>query len=111
MRDESNEPCLRVGKRGRSTEVSWGTANEVMSGTRESPAVKSNEWCVLSSISKPFSEKGDSDSVICDPDGHICGIMSSGAGLTPSSDTTYMTPMDWLLSDINEQLKEPIHIC
>jgi hypothetical protein len=52
MRDENDEPCLIVGKSGRSTGVTWGTANEVMSVTRKSPAeVISKEWCVLSSIS------------------------------------------------------------
>jgi hypothetical protein len=112
MRDENDEPCLIVEKRGRSTGVTWGTANEVMSVTRDSPvAVTSKEWCVLSSISKPFSQKGDSGSVVFDLKGRIAGIMSSGMGITDSTDTTYMTPMDWLLSDIKEQLKEPIHIC
>jgi hypothetical protein len=112
MRDENDEPCLIVGKRGRSTGVTWGTANEVMSVTRtSSAAVNSKEWCILSSISIPFSRKGDSGSVIFDLKGRIGGIMSSGTGLTHSTDTTYATPMDWLLSDINEQLKEPIHIC
>jgi hypothetical protein len=112
MRDENDEPCLIVGKSGRSSGVTWGTANEVMSVTRKTPAaVNSKEWCMLSSISKPFSEAGDSGSVIFDLRGRIGGIMSSGMGLTDSLDTTYATPMDWLLSDIKEQLKEPIHIC
>jgi hypothetical protein len=112
MRDKNDEPCLIVGKSGRSSGVTWGTANEVMSVTRKSPAaVNSKEWCVLSSISNPFSEEGDSGSVIFDLRGRIGGIMSSGTGLTDSIDTTYVTPMDWLLGDINEQLKEPIHIC
>jgi hypothetical protein len=39
----------------------------------------------------------------------IAGIMSSGTGLTKSADITYMTPMDWLLSDTKEQLKEPTY--
>jgi hypothetical protein len=112
MRDWNNEPCLIVGKSGRSTGVTWGTANEVKSVTRIfSSEMVSKEWCVLSSISNPFSEPGDSGSVIFDLKGRIGGIMSSGVGLTNSVDTTYATPMDWLLSDINEQLKEPIHIC
>jgi hypothetical protein len=112
MRDENDEPCLIVGKSGRSTGVTWSTANEVMSVTRKSPAaVNSKEWCVLSSISRPFSEKGDSGSVIFDLRGRVGGIMSSGTGTTDRLDTTYATPMDWLLSDINEQLREPVHIC
>lgn len=111
MKDENDEPCLIVGKRGRSTGVTWGTANEVMSVTRTFSAMISKEWCILSSISTPFSKKGDSGSAIFDLKGRIGGIMSSGMGLTDSADTTYATPMDWLLSDINEQLKEPIHIC
>ena len=101
-----------MGKRGRSTGVTWGTANEVMSVTRVYPATtNSMEWCVLSSISQPFFRRGDSGSVIFDLKGRIAGIMSAGARITDRLDTTYMTPMDWLLSDIKEQLKEPIHIC
>jgi hypothetical protein len=111
MRDENNEPCLIVGKRGRTSGITWGTANEVKSVTRISPALNSKELCVLSSICQPFSEEGDSGSIIFDLRGRVVGIMSAGTGLTDRVDTTYVTPIDWLLSDIKEQLKEPIHIC
>jgi hypothetical protein len=112
MMDSNGDPCLIVCKRGRSTGVTWGTANEILSVTGRCPAVVvSKELCVTSSISKPFSDKGDSGSVLFDLKGRIVGIMSSGIGLTESSDTTYATSMDWLLSDINEQLKDPVHIC
>ena len=61
--------------------------------------------------SQPFSVKGDSGAIVFDLKGRIGGIMTAGTGLTERVDTTYVTPMDWLLSDIKEQLKMPIHIC
>ena len=112
MTDMDGEPCLIVAKRGPTTRVTWGRANEVKSVRRTGPEVTSREWCVVGlAESQPFSKKGDSGSVVFDLEGRIGGIMTAGAGLTDSVDTTYVTPMVWLLSDIKEQLKMPIHIC
>jgi len=72
MRDKNGEPCLIVGKRGRSTGVTWGTANELKSVTQFT-RVNSMEWYVLSSISQPFYTKGDSGSIVFDLHGRICG--------------------------------------
>jgi hypothetical protein len=110
--DVNGEPCLIVAKRGPITRVTWGKANEVTSVRRTDPDVVSKEWCVVGlRRSQPFSEKGDSGSVVFDLEGRIGGIMTSGAGWNETLDTTYVTPMVWLLSDIKERLKMPIHIC
>jgi hypothetical protein len=111
MKDENGDECMIVGKRGRTSKVTWGTANEVKSVTRTLYAgkkVTSLEWCVLSSISIPFSEKGDSGSVVFDLSGRVGGILTGGQGMNASTDITYVTPMEWLLQDINEQLQEQL---
>ena len=110
MKDINDE--LIVAKRGPITGVTWGRANEVKSVRRIDPEVTSREWCVVGlAAGQPFSARGDSGSIVFDLKGRIGGIMTAGAGLTERVDTTYVTPMDWLLSDIKEQLKMPIHIC
>jgi WD40 repeat protein len=111
MTDMNDEPCLIVAKRGPITGVTWGRANEVKSVRRTDPEVTSREWCVVGLTGQPFSAKGDSGSAVFDLKGRVGGIMTAGAGLTERLDTTYVTPMVWLLSDIKEQLKIPIHIC
>src|SRR5947209_1502627 len=110
MTDMNDEPCLIVAKRGPITGLTWGRANEVKLVRRIDPEVTSKEWCVVGLAGQPFSAKGDSGSILFDLKGRIGGIMTAGAGLTNRVDTTYLTPMDWLLSDIREQLKMPIHI-
>ena len=110
--DVNGEPCLIVGKRGPNSGVTWGKANEVTSVRRTDPDVVSKEWCVIGlPESQPFSRKCDAGSVVFDLEGRIGGILTSGAGWNDMVDTTYVTPMVWLLGDITERLKMPIHIC
>lgn len=67
----------------------------------------SQEWCVLSSISTPFSVKGDSGSIVFDLSGRIGGILNGGIGDGHRNDITYVyvTPMEWLLEDSNKHLE------
>jgi WD40 repeat protein len=110
--DADGMPCRVVAKTGPITGLTWGKVNEVESVTRADLKVTSLEWCVVGlSKNKQFSQKGDSGSVVFDLEGHICGIMTAGTGLTTSTDITYMTPMAWLLPDITKHVRMPIHIC
>jgi WD40 repeat protein len=111
MTDMNDEECLIVAKSGPITKLTWGRLNEVKSVRRTDPQVISTECCVVGLARRSFSKKGDSGSVVFDLNGRIAGIMTGGTGITDSVDTTYVTPMEWLLSDIKEQLKIPIHIC
>jgi len=62
--------------------------------------------------SQPFSNKGDSGSIVFDLKGRIGGMITAGAGLTDRTDTTYVTPMVWLLHDFKEVLPgNPVYIC
>jgi len=112
MTDINGEPCLIVAKSGPITGLRWGRANEVVSVTRTAPKVTSKEWCVVGLIENQiFSKEGDSGSVVFDLEGRVGGIMTLGTGWTDRLDITYVTPMVWLLNDIKERLKMPIHIC
>jgi hypothetical protein len=112
MSDMNGEPCLIVAKNGPMSGLTWGRASEVESVKRTDFEELSREWCVVELVGhQPFSAKGDSGSIVFDLNGRIGGMMTSGAGLNDRLDTTYVTPMVRLLSDIREQFKIPIHIC
>ena len=105
MLDQNGDPCLIVGKRGSSTGVTWGSCNEVQSIVR-ARGITTMEWCIVCGIDRrafaPFSEEGDSGSAIFDVSGRVAGILTAGAGVTPTSDVTYMTPMAWLQQDMKK---------
>lgn len=56
----------------------------------------------------PFSRAGDSGSCIWDMAGRVAGILTSGTGAEDEeiNDTTYATPIEWLLKDITLKLGE-----
>ena len=106
MYDKNGDPCLIVLKRGRTTDLTVGRANNIRSYTRNcfgdnEPEV-SKEWAILpfDNQSGPFSAKGDSGSVIVDGGGRIGGLLTGGAGVTDSSDVSYATPIDFVLKCI-----------
>ena len=103
--DRDGDPCLIVGKRGRSTDVTWGYCNEVKSVV-SSGGMRTMEWCIVSGIDKraftPFSQAGDSGSAIFDVSGRVAGLLTSGTGLTDSTDITYMTAIVWLQQDMKK---------
>lgn len=106
--DENNDPCLIVIKRGNTTNLTVGRANDICSYARiyddDDKAETSKEWAILPFDSKsgPFSAKGDSGSVVVDGLGRIGGLLTSGAGATPSFDITYATPIGFLLKRMQE---------
>jgi hypothetical protein len=106
MYDQNNDPCIMVIKRGRTTGLTVGRANDVFSYTRnyfgDNDFGVSKEWAVLpfDNRSGAFSAKGDSGSVVVDGAGRIGGILTGGGGTTDSSDVTYVTPIDFVLKTI-----------
>jgi hypothetical protein len=114
--DQNNEPCLIVIKRGNTTGLTVGRANNICSYTRiyfsDSKAETSKEWAILPFDSKSgaFSAKGDSGSVIADGRGRIGGLLTGGAGATPSSDITYATPIAFLLKCMAEKGLHKPHV-
>ena len=100
-------PKLAVIKRGCATGLTFGLSNNIRSYTRSCQRVLtgvSKEWAILSSdrkSDKPFSEVGDSGSVIADGLGRIGGLLTGGNGFSLASlDMTYATPISFLLERI-----------
>jgi hypothetical protein len=108
MLDRDGEPCLIVGKRGKSTGITWGCGNELKSCVRNGKNKRdSMEWCVVCGIDKafvPFSEPGDSGSAVFDVAGRVAGILTGGTGWEweSASDITYVTPMAWIQEDMKK---------
>jgi hypothetical protein len=106
MFDHDGEPCLFVIKDGKTTGVTIGRATGIFSYIREyfgnNTHRTSMEWAILPYDNKSgvFSAPGDSGSMIADPVGRICGLLTGGAGKTESLDITYATPFFWLLPRI-----------
>ncbi len=106
--DQNDDPCLMVIKRGSTTGLTVGRANDICSYARiyydDDKAETSKEWAILPFDSKSgaFSEKGDSGSVIVDGLGRIGGLLTGGAGTTSSLDITYATPISFLLKRMQD---------
>ena len=87
-----------VGKRGRTTGLTWGNVNGVFSAVRARPGVNiiSREIAVLGRGGGAFSEGGDSGAIVFCRKGHIFGLLNGG---TPGAshelqfDVTYVTPI------------------
>jgi hypothetical protein len=113
MYDEHGQPCIMVLKRGRTTGLTVGRSNNVLSYTRKrygdgAPRV-SMQWAILPFDEKsgPFSAKGDSGSVVVDGAGRIGGLLTGGGGSRDEDmDVAYVTPIDFVLGIIhgNESL-------
>jgi hypothetical protein len=65
----------------------------------------SREVCIIShhSKSEAFSQKGDSGSVVVDGKGRIVGILTGGAGAPEGFDTTYVTPISFIIERMKQQ--------
>ncbi|KAH9945058.1 uncharacterized protein BXZ73DRAFT_38768 [Epithele typhae] len=104
-------------KSGRSSGVTIGRGNGINSIVREydtlgRPVKTSLEWCVLSVIDKqPFSEQGDSGSIIVDHRGQVAGMLVGGSddrthNRMAEIDITYATPFYWLMARIQNKFPD-----
>ena len=106
--DGNKDPAIIVIKRGITTDVTIGRASSIMSIVRkyfeDGSDQTSHEWAILPYDNKSgaFSARGDSGAVVVDSDGRIGGLLTGGAGLTASTDISYVTPIDFLLKDIKK---------
>ncbi|WVN86101.1 uncharacterized protein L203_101260 [Cryptococcus depauperatus CBS 7841] len=95
--DANGELCLPVVKNDRTTGTTIGRATGMESfiriykeyGIEET----SKEIAVLPYNNKtgPFSAPGDSGSIVLDRNGRILGVITAGAGVTDSTNVTYVT--------------------
>ena len=106
--DQNNFPALLVLKRGRTTGVTCGVANEIESYVRtyfsENSSFESKEWAILGydKFFSPFSAKGDSGALVVDAEGRMGGMLTGGSGFFAKTDVTYATPIAALLQDMHK---------
>ena len=104
--NETRDGCIMVLKRGKTTDLTVGRANNIISYTRFSFGGNyigvSKEWAItpFNNTSGAFSAKGDSGSVVVDGAGRIGGLLTGGSGLTDPTDVTYVTPIDFIMTTI-----------
>jgi len=104
MLDQNGQPCIMVLKRGPTTGLTVGCANNVISYTRYYGVVTgvSKEWAILPFDRAPFSDKGDSGCVVVDGSGRIGGILTGGGSATDTTDDiTYVTPFQFIMDTIH----------
>ena len=60
------------------------------------------QWVITTAYRADFfCERGDSGSIVFDLSGRIAGIIDGGSGNNhPSLDLAYLTPIDWIMEDI-----------
>ena len=102
-RDHNNDPVIMVLKNGNTSNLTVGRLNTIRAFLREyfegKPGKMSREVGVFPRNSKsgPFSERGDSGSVVIDGTGRVCGILTGGDGATDVSDCTFVTSINFLI--------------
>ena len=102
-RDQVNDPVLMVLKNGNTSNLTVGRLNTIRTFTRVyfrgQPGEMSKEVAVLPRTSKsgPFSDKGDSGSVVIDSQGRVCGVLTGGDGVSDVSDCTFVTSINFLI--------------
>ncbi|KDN36431.1 hypothetical protein RSAG8_10823, partial [Rhizoctonia solani AG-8 WAC10335] len=104
--DQENDPVIMVLKHGSATGLTVGHLNSIRSATRKyfegKPGAMSKEVAVTPRNSKsgPFSERGDSGSVVVSGTGQVAGIITGGAGVTDVSDCTYVTSINFIIKSL-----------
>jgi hypothetical protein len=112
-KDKNGDPCIIVLKRGKKTGLTVGRVNNVDSFVRtywnDDTADTSMELPIFGYESKyePFSDPGDSGSVVVDGKGRVIGMITGGVGCTTSSDVTYVTPAEFLFDQIRAHKINP----
>ena len=102
-KDQDNDPVIMVLKNGNTTGLTVGRLNTIRAFTRtyfkNEPGKMAKGIAVLPRTSKssPFSEKGDSGSVVVDGKGRVCGILTGGDGATDVSDCTFVTSINFIV--------------
>ncbi len=110
MTDTDGFPTFRVVKYGRTSGWTAGRMNELRSDcVRERGSLPTTELCVAG-ILEPFSKCGDSGAPVMDGRGRLIGILTGG-GWSTGEDLTYVTPIDWLVEDIETSLKVTVTLC
>ncbi|KAG8774655.1 hypothetical protein FRC12_001884, partial [Ceratobasidium sp. 428] len=109
----NHDPVIMVIKRGGTSGLTVGRLNSIRSVIRYyfkgQPSQPTREVAVYprGSWSGPFSEPGDSGSVVIDGNGRVTGILTGGAGATELLDCTYVTSINFLVKRLQERGYNP----
>lgn len=113
LKNNANDPTIAVAKVGRSSGLTVGFGSMCKSVKREIFDKKfyyTEQWCIIEDrrskdqLDKtPFSASGDSGACVFDLQGRIGGLLTGGiSGDEGAQDTTYVTPIDWILKGMEE---------
>ncbi|KAJ3825589.1 hypothetical protein F5880DRAFT_1610980 [Lentinula raphanica] len=105
--DRNGNKCMFVVKNGLATGTTFGRCTGMESFTRVyymETKMTAKEIAVLPYSNKegPFSDKGDSGSIVLTRDGSILGMITGGAGCTNATDVSYLTPFWFILEQIRK---------
>ncbi|KAJ3777960.1 hypothetical protein FB446DRAFT_762108 [Lentinula raphanica] len=111
--DIHNENCLLVVKNGMKTGTTFGRVNGLESFTRCDYGDNNTHHTFIEFAvyrydhnHPSFSEPGDLGSIVLARDGHIVGLLTGGAGLTTSTEITYITPYWWIEQQIKAKFSQ-----
>ncbi|CAG7557087.1 unnamed protein product [Fusarium equiseti] len=110
--EEEIENTKFLVKYGNTTQYRLGRPNGIKlvlrHATPDGKNYVSSKWCVAGGRDNlAFSAEGDSGSCVFDLHGRIVGMITSGLeGRRETCDTTYVTPIHWLLEDIKQTFGE-----
>ncbi|KAJ3830676.1 hypothetical protein F5880DRAFT_1619918 [Lentinula raphanica] len=111
--DIHNENCLLVVKNGMKTGTTFGRVNSLESFTHCDYGDNNTHHTFIEFAvyrydhnHPSFSEPGDLGSIILARDGHIVGLLTGGAGLTTSTEITYITPYWWIEQQIKAKFPQ-----
>ena len=101
MKTYTGEPVRYVTKRGHATLTTIGRLTGFESHVRRYFTIGSRDSVEAAvyphdKYSGPFSEGGDSGSIIADASGKFVALLTAGTGSNDCSDITFCTPMYWL---------------
>ena len=108
--DANGQPCLIVVKNGGTTGTTVGRANglESVKRTYQEHGIIRQDSLEIALVfygkgHGKFSDAGDSGSIVLTREGKILGMLTGGAGPTPETDVTWLTPFWWLEERIKMQ--------
>ncbi|KAJ3825590.1 hypothetical protein F5880DRAFT_215325 [Lentinula raphanica] len=108
--DRNDNKCLFVLKNGSATGTTFGRTSGMKSYTRTYSGSEIETTAEEIGVHPyhrdqfqgrfPFSDEGDSGSIVLTRDGSVLGMVTGGAGSSGSTDLTYVTPFWFILEQI-----------
>ena len=109
--DRGDSSTILVAKVGGRSGLTLGFSSIFKSVKREiidGEEMDTEEWAIVGVrrnkelTRTPFSTAGDSGACVFDPKGRIGGILTGGVGVDGGWDTTYVTPIQYIMNELSE---------